>query len=45
MHHTARAWTMVETAYTQIEKESLGLYSGIVSNRMYQKAGHRKDQG
>ena len=35
VHHTARAWTTVEKGYSQIEKESLGLYSGIVSNRMY----------
>ena len=35
VHHTARAWTTVEKVYSQIEKESLGLYSGIVSNRMY----------
>ena len=35
VHHTARAWTTVEKSYSQIEKESLGLYSGIVSNRMY----------
>ena len=35
VHHTARAWTTVEKGYSQIEKESLGLYSGIVANRMY----------
>ena len=35
VHHTARAWTTVEKAYSQIEKESLGLYSGVVANRMY----------
>ena len=35
VHHTARAFTTVEKAYSQIEKESLGLYSGIVANRMY----------
>ena len=35
VHHTARAWTTVEKGYSQIEKESLGMYSGIVANRMY----------
>ena len=33
--HTARAWTEPEKRYSQIEKESLALYSGVVSNKMY----------
>ena len=32
---TARAWTEIEKRYSQIEKESLALYSGIVTNRTY----------
>merc|ERR1712089_50786 len=31
--HTARAWTEPEKRYSQIEKESLALYSGVVSNK------------
>ena len=31
----SEAWTTVEKAYSQIEKESLGFYSGVVANRMY----------
>lgn len=33
--HTARAWTEPEKRYSQIEKESLALYSRVVSNKMY----------
>ena len=33
--HTARAWTETEKNYSQIEKESLALYSMTVSNKMY----------
>ena len=32
---TARAWIEIEKRYSQIEKESLALYSGIVTNRTY----------
>ena len=35
VHHTARVGTTVEKAYSQIKKESLGVYSAIVANRMY----------
>ena len=31
----ARVFTTVEKASSQIKKESLGLFSGIVANRMY----------
>ena len=33
--HTSRAWTGAEKRYSQIEKESNALHSGIVSNKMY----------
>ena len=33
--HTARAWTDPEKRYSQIEKESNALHSGIVANKMY----------
>ena len=33
--HTARAWTAPEKHYSQIEKESNALLTGIASNRMY----------
>ena len=33
--HTARAWTDTEKRYSQIEKESNALYSGIISNKTY----------
>ena len=33
--HSARAWTDPEKRYSQIEKESNALHSGIVSNKMY----------
>ena len=33
--HTARAWTEPEKHYSQIEKESNALMTGIASNRMY----------
>ena len=33
--HTARAWKEVERSYSQIEKESNALLSGMVSNKMY----------
>ena len=33
--HTARAWTAPEMNYSQIEKESNALHSGVVSNKMY----------
>ena len=33
--HTARAWTETEKRYSQIEKESNALYTGMVSNRSY----------
>ena len=35
MAHTARAWTAPEMNYSQIEKESNALHSGVVSNKMY----------
>ena len=33
--HTARAWTEPEKRYSQIEKESNALLTGIASNKMY----------
>ena len=33
--HTARAWTDAERRYSQIEKESNALLTGIASNKMY----------
>ena len=33
--HSSRAWTDTEKRYSQIEKESNALYSGIVSNKMH----------
>ena len=33
--HTSRAWTEPEKRYSQIEKESNALLTGIVSNKMY----------
>ena len=33
--HTSRAWTEAEKRYSQIEKESNALYSGMVSSKMY----------
>ena len=33
--HTARAWTEAERRYSQIEKESNALLTGIISNRTY----------
>ena len=33
--HTARNWTKPEKHYSQIEKESNALMTGIASNRMY----------
>ena len=33
--HTARAWTAAEKGYSQIEKESNALLTGMISNRMY----------
>ena len=33
--HTSRAWTDTEKRYSQIEKESNALHTGMVSNRMY----------
>ena len=33
--HSSRAWTDAEKRYSQIEKESNALHSGVVSNKMY----------
>ena len=33
--HTARSWTPTEKGYSQLERESNGVYTGIVTNRMY----------
>jgi transposase InsO family protein len=33
--HTARAWTPAEKRYSQIEKESNAMHSGIISNKTY----------
>ena len=33
--HTSRAWTETEKRYSQIEKESNALLTGIISNKMY----------
>ena len=33
--HTARAWTSTEKRYSQLEKESNGVYSGVIENKMY----------
>ena len=33
--HTSRAWTETEKRYSQIEKESNALLTGIVTNKMY----------
>ena len=38
--HTARAWTDTEKRYSQIEKESNALYSGIISNKTYLLGTH-----
>ena len=35
MAHTARAWTEPEKRYSQIEKESNAMLTGIASNKMY----------
>ena len=37
---TSRAWTDTEKRYSQIEKESNALLTGIVSNRMYLLGNH-----
>ena len=33
--HTARAWTAAEKGYSQIEKESNALLTGMISNRIF----------
>ena len=35
VNHTARAWTKTGRGYSQIERESNGVFNGMVSNRLY----------
>ena len=35
VNHTSRSWTKAEAAYGQIERESNGILTGMMMNKMY----------
>ena len=35
VNHTSRAWTETESRYGQIERESNGILTGMMMNKMY----------
>ena len=40
VNHTSRAWTPPEAKYSQIERESNGILTGMYMNKMYTSGGH-----
>ena len=39
-NHTSRAWTKAESGYGQVERESNGILSGMMMNKMYTLGTH-----
>ena len=39
-NHTSRAWTKAESGYGQVERESNGILSGMIMNKMYTLGTH-----